>query len=338
MKKTKIAILGGAGFIGHNLALELSKNKSYEILIIDNLGVNNLKAKFHTPKVNKRLLSSILKNRLNLLKKNKLKTLDINIKNFNLLKKKMISFKPNYIFHLAAVSHANISNIDPKYTFDNSVDTLLNTLEIVKILNCHLIYLSSSMVYGNFNGKKVNENTKCDPLGIYGNFKFMCERMIQSYHQVFNTKYTIIRPSALYGERCISRRVGQIFIENALMNKTIEINGNGDEKLDFTYIKDFVSGIKKIINNKKSVNQIFNLTYGSGRKINDLLKILKQYFPNLKVKYANRDKLTPIRGTLSNTKVRNLLKHKSKFSIDKGYTSYIQWYLDFFKKNKRFLS
>ena len=122
------------------------------------------------------------------------------------------------------------------------------------------------------------------------------------------------------------------------MNKTIEINGNGDEKLDFTYIKDFVSGIKKIINNKKSVNQIFNLTYGSGRKINDLLKILKQYFPNLKVKYANRDKLTPIRGTLSNTKVRNLLKHKSKFSIDKGYTSYIQWYLDFFKKNKRFLS
>ena len=82
MKKTKIAILGGAGFIGHNLALELSKNKSYEILIIDNLGVNNLKAKFHTPKVNKRLLSSILNNRLNLLKKNKLKTLDINIKNF----------------------------------------------------------------------------------------------------------------------------------------------------------------------------------------------------------------------------------------------------------------
>ena len=118
--------------------------------------------------------------------------------------------------------------------------------------------------------------------------------MIQSYNQVFNIKYTIIRPSALYGERCVSRRVGQIFIENALMNKTIKINGNGEEKLDFTYIKDFISGIKKTINNKNSINQIFNLTYGSARKINDLLKILKKIL-NLKTEYVNRDKLTPIR-------------------------------------------
>ena len=240
-------------------------------------------------------------------------------------------FKPDYIFHFAAVSHANISNVDPKYTFDNSVETLMNTLEIVKVLNCQLIYLSSSMVYGNFNGKKVNELTKCNPLGIYGNFKHICEKMIQSYNQVFNIKYTIIRPSALYGERCISRRVGQIFIENALMNKTIKINGNGEEKLDFTYIKDFISGIKKTINNKNSINQIFNLTYGSARKINDLLKILKKKFPNLKIEYVNRDKLTPIRGTLSNLKIRRLLNHRSKFSIDKGYKSYIEWYLDFFK-------
>ena len=332
-KKTKIAILGGAGFIGHNLALELSRNKKYELLIIDNLKVNNINATIHTPKKNKKLLSKILKNRLNLLKKKKLKIQNLDIKNFNSLKKRMNYFKPDYIFHFAAVSHANISNVDPKYTFDNSVETLMNTLEIVKVLNCQLIYLSSSMVYGNFNGKKVNELTKCNPLGIYGNFKHICEKMIQSYNQVFNIKYTIIRPSALYGERCISRRVGQIFIENALMNKTIKINGNGEEKLDFTYIKDFISGIKKTINNKNSINQIFNLTYGSARKINDLLKILKKKFPNLKIEYVNRDKLTPIRGTLSNLKIRRLLNHRSKFSIDKGYKSYIEWYLDFFKNN-----
>ena len=72
-KKTKIAILGGAGFIGHNLALELSRNKKYELLIIDNLKVNNINATIHTPKKNKKLLSKILKNRLNLLKKKNLK-------------------------------------------------------------------------------------------------------------------------------------------------------------------------------------------------------------------------------------------------------------------------
>ena len=59
-------------------------------------------------------------------------------------------------------------------------------------------------------------------------------------------------------------------------------------------LKNFISGIKKTINNKNSINQIFNLTYGSARKINDLLKILKKKFPNLKIEYVNRDK-TPIR-------------------------------------------
>ena len=40
--------------------------------------------------------------------------------------------------------------------------------------------------------------------------------MVKSYSHVFGFPYTIIRPSALYGERCVSRRVGQVFIENAL--------------------------------------------------------------------------------------------------------------------------
>ena len=60
---------------------------------------------------------------------------------------------------------------------------------------------------------------------------------------MFDLPYTIIRPSALYGERCVSRRVGQIFIENAIQNKDILINGDGEDKLDFTYIDDLVEGI-----------------------------------------------------------------------------------------------
>ena len=99
------------------------------------------------------------------------------------------------------------------------------------------------MVYGNFDGKKVKENTILKPIGIYANLKFAGELMIKSYNQIFDLKYTIIRPSALYGERCVSRRVGQIFIENALNKKIISINGTGEEKLDFTYIDDLMRGI-----------------------------------------------------------------------------------------------
>jgi nucleoside-diphosphate-sugar epimerase len=125
------------------------------------------------------------------------------------------------------------------------------------------------------------------------------KKIIIAYNQVFNLPYTILRPSALYGERCISRRVGQIFIENALFDKDLTINGDGKEKLDFTYIEDLTDGILNIINNKNSINQIFNLTFGEGREINEMIDILKESFPKLKVKKGDRDNLMPYRGTLS---------------------------------------
>ena len=118
-------------------------------------------------------------------------------------------------------------------TFDHTLRTLENSLDIAKSLDIHLIYFSSSMAYGNFNGKSVNEETPCNPVGIYGTLKYAGELIVKAYHEVFGLPYTVIRPSALYGERCVSRRVGQIFIEQAVQGRDITINGSGEEKLDF---------------------------------------------------------------------------------------------------------
>jgi nucleoside-diphosphate-sugar epimerase len=210
----------------------------------------------------------------------------------------------------------------------------MNVLDAVKGDIRHFIFLSSSMVYGNFESKEATEKTECNPLGIYGALKLSAEKIIIAYNQVFGLPYTILRPSALYGERCISRRVGQIFIENALFNKELVINGDGEEKLDFTYIEDLTDGILNIINNKNSVNEIFNLTFGEGRKINEMIAILKEFFPMLKVRKTSRDNLMPYRGTLSMNKAKNLLIFKPKWNLEKGYKKYIKWYIDFFKNNK----
>ena len=123
-----------------------------------------------------------------------------------------------------------------------------NILEIIKEKSdIRLIFFSSSMVYGNFETPIVNENSNCKPIGIYGSYKYSSELMIKAYRKVFGINYNIIRPSALYGERCISRRVGQIFIENAINKKSIFIDGDGSDKLDFTYIDDLCDGVEKII-------------------------------------------------------------------------------------------
>jgi nucleoside-diphosphate-sugar epimerase len=237
------------------------------------------------------------------------------------------------VVQLAAVSHANKSNKDPYSTFDHSFRTLENALDACRELVEHFIFFSSSMVYGHFKTPEVDEDTICEPLGIYGALKYGGEKLVIAYNQVFNLPYTIVRPSALYGERCVSRRVGQIFIENALTGKDITISGDGTDCLDFTYIGDLVRGVEKIIEHDAAKNQILNLTYGKGRSLADMASIMHDHFPNLEVKYVKKDNLTPDRGTLKVDKIRRLTGFEPEFPLERGYVDYINWYKDFYAKN-----
>ena len=183
------------------------------------------------------------------------------------------------------------------------------------------------MVYGHFKKKKVNEKDFCDPIGIYGALKLSGEILIKSYSNVFGFDYTIVRPSALYGERCISNRVLQIFLENAFNKRKIKIMGDGKEKLDFTYIDDLCQGIYKIIKlRKKSQNEIFNLTYGSSRPILEIKELIKKKFDKQIFLHQPRNKLTAIRGTLSIDKAKKVLGYQPKFNIIKGFQKYYNWY------------
>ena len=92
-----------------------------------------------------------------------------------------------------------------------------------------------------------------------------------------------------------------------------------------------MNGVYKIIINKKSINQIFNITFGNARKITDMLSLVKKNFKNVKVTYEKRDKLTPKRGTLSTHKAKKLLNFKSSYPLESGFLKYIKWYKS--KKN-----
>ena len=242
MKNKKILLVGGCGFIGHNLALHL-KNLGNNPIVVDSLSVNNILSFTDSEIKNRKLYWSILNQRMDLLHQNDVQINIEDARNYNAMSMLLGKEKPDVIVQLAAVSHANKSNKDPHTTFDHTLRTLENTLDIAKNWGSHVIYFSSSMVYGHFHGKTVTEDTPCNPLGIYDTLKYTGELIVKAYHRVFDTSYTIIRPSALYGERCVSRRVSQIFIENAVQGLDITINGDGSDKLDFTYIDDFVEGV-----------------------------------------------------------------------------------------------
>tara|TARA_B110000037_G_scaffold84323_1_gene100148 strand:- start:364 stop:1362 length:999 start_codon:yes stop_codon:yes gene_type:complete len=329
----KILLVGGCGFIGHNLALHLKK-KGFSVSITDSLSVNNVLSFTDSDIKNKKLYTSILNNRIELLNKNEINLIVQDARDYHAISKVYGDIDPDIIIHLAAVSHANKSNKDPHSTFDHSFRTLENTLDFAKNKKVHVIYLSSSMVYGNFDSKDVNEETLCKPIGIYGTLKYSGELLVKAYNQVFDLPYTIIRPSALYGERCVSRRVGQIFIENAIQGLDISINGDGEEKLDFTYIEDLIEGIGLCCEKENAKNQTFNLTYGDSRKISELTEILKKEFPDIKIYYKEREEFMPERGTLDVSKAKKLLGYKPINPIETGYTKYISWYKKFWNNLK----
>ena len=335
--KKKILLVGGAGFIGHNLAVFLKK-KGFSILIIDNLKVNNIEfVKKKIKDIKKRkLYLNFINERLRLIKKNKIQLKKYDAKNKNKIQKIVENYNPDVLIHLAAVSHDGKSNKNPELAFKNSFNTLFNSLESVKNLKkTHFIYLSSSMVFGTFKKKIVTETEECNPIGIYGSLKFSGELLVKSYFNVFGLDYTIIRPSALYGERCISNRVIQIFLEKAFENKKITINGDGKEKLDFTYILDFCEGIyKAIINKKKSKNQIFNITYGNARSLIEVKNLIKKKFNSQEFINTKRDKLMALRGTLSIEKARKNLNYKPKYNLVRGFERYYRWYKKVYEKKQ----
>lgn len=331
IKGRRIVLIGGAGFIGHNLALRL-KALGAEVSIIDGLMVNNLLtfASASSTMVNRDMYLAMLNSRLDLLRQAGVPLFVQDCRDYNALSKLIDRIDPHVVVQLAAVAHANKSNKDPYSTFDHSFRTLENALDCSRGRVEHFIYFSSSMVYGNFRTGEVTEKTYCEPLGIYGALKFGGEKLVIAYNQAFDLPYTIIRPSALYGERCVSRRVGQIFIESAIRGEEIRVLGDGSDRLDFTYIDDFVNGMLRVIENENSRNQIFNLTYGESRSLGNMADIIAEHFPDVRVRYVPKDKLTPDRGTLSVDKARELIGYRPEWPLERGFVKYINWYKTMF--------
>ncbi|MDG1143896.1 MAG: NAD-dependent epimerase/dehydratase family protein [Burkholderiales bacterium] len=334
LKGMRIAITGGAGFIGHNVALKLAELGASPH-VIDGLQVNNIG--FYTSgysvNSNAERYIAFINERLNLLRKSKVGLHIIDIRDYQVLSRTLSEIKPQVIIHLAAIAHANRSNKDPFSTFDHSMRTLENVLDNSRSGDTHIIYFSSSMVYGDFNDAAVSEESICQPKGIYGALKYGAEKLVIGYNQVYDIPYTIIRPSALYGERCVSRRVGQAFIENALSGKNLTINGDGEEGLDFTYIDDLLQGVILCVTKKESINETFNITYGEARKLNQLASIVREHFPGVEIEYKSRDNLMPERGTLSIEKAKELLGYKPHSPVEVGFVKYIQWYKEFAAEN-----
>ena len=213
IKGRRILLIGGAGFIGHSLALRFN-SLGAEVSVIDSLQVNNFLnyISARSGDENGDLYRKIINQRLNRLRKADV-TLHIqDCRDYHLIQGIMDKVNPDVVIHLAAVAHADKSNRDPYSTFDHSFRTLENSLDCSRERNIHFIYFSSSMVYGDFKKKYVVEGDKLSPKEVYGTMKLAGEIITRGLCKEYKIPYNIIRPSAVYGPTDMNYRVSQYFL------------------------------------------------------------------------------------------------------------------------------
>jgi len=323
-------VTGGLGFIGSNLVKILLKRKIVSrCIILDSFTgfINPLKENF----------SDLRKYRFQEKKNIVIERGDA--KDFRLIYKILNLYKPKLVFHTAAIPLSKIENLNANESKIGSVDTTTNILECINFFQNkkkykinRFVYISSSMVYGDFKKNKVSETDKLSPKEIYGTMKLSGEIVTRGLCKFYNIPFTIIRPSAVYGPTDMNNRVSQIFIERAQKGQTIKIQGK-DEKLDFTFVEDLANGCILAATKKNGVNETFNITYGKAETLYKFVMILSKHFKKLKYKIEKRDSFRPKRGTLSINKAKRLLNYKPIYNLEKGIKKYLN-FVNILNKNK----
>src|ERR1035437_693897 len=126
------------------------------------------------------------------------------------------AYQPKVVIHLASFPRQKVVNKNPQLGSRSMSEGLLNLLEAsVRGGTKRFVYISSSMVYGDFtNG--VLEDAPCHPQGQYGIMKLAGEWLVRDYTKRLGMSHTIIRPSAVYGPLDVEDRVISKFILQAM--------------------------------------------------------------------------------------------------------------------------
>jgi len=310
----KILVTGGKGFIGSKI-VEMLSNDGHKVTVVDSHDTYGIMTK---EELNKLFVW---------------RTRNWNIENVSMIQgdvlDRLVCLKafrsnPDIVIHLATYPRAKIVDNNPIVGIPKVINTTTNLLWHSEKFNVKkFVYISSSMVYGDFvDGMKEDGNTK--PKNIYGEAKLTGERMVKLFAKRDGLNYNIIRPSGVYGPGDMPDRVVSKFFDKAMKNETITLH-NGDNKVDFTYRQDAATGIIQAALSSVA-NVSFNITAGNATSLRTLAEMIIEITGSKsELEDTGNHKLYPMRGTLDIGRAKDLLGYEPKFSLKEGLQSYYDW-------------
>jgi UDP-glucose 4-epimerase len=266
---TRIAVTGGAGFVGSNLVRRLIP-EGYEVTVIDDFTTG--------------------------LKSN-LKGLDCRIKEASLVDEVAIdeaTIGCDWIIHLGARGSVPRSIRNPQATF--AVNTLgtLNVLNVARKHGSRVMFSSSSSVYGRNLELPKREESWMAPLTPYAASKLSGEALVQSYSESFGIPAVIFRFFNIFGpwQRPDHDYAAVIpkWIWKALRDEQIQVFGDGNQSRDFTYVDTVIDVLMSTLKREFAFPTPINLAFGNKISLNQLIDQLRALYMNLKVEYLGERK------------------------------------------------
>jgi len=253
----KYIVTGGAGFIGSHLVDKLLDD-NHQVIILDNL-------------------SSGFEKNIN----PKAELVKIDVSDYN-NSNKIVSLMQDAdsVFHLAALASVQPS-IDDPMRFEKN-----NSLATINILKCavdakvrRVIYSASSAAYGNATKMPLKETDSINPISPYAMQKYYGEVACKMFSQVYGIQTVSLRYFNIYGERqsmegAYALVVGA-FAKMRLNKRPLTITGDGEQRRDFTYVKDIVKA--NILASRSQLvgkGEVINIGNGNNVSVNDIARMI----------------------------------------------------------------
>jgi UDP-glucuronate 4-epimerase len=327
----KILVTGAAGFIGFHLCDKLLK-LGYNVVGLDNIN------DYYTPQLKHDRLKELGITAVNseqttyISNTNSFVFIKGDLEDISLWDESVKSLEITHIIHLAAQAGVRYSIENPRTYISSNISGFINVLEFCRqnTIN-HLIYASSSSVYGMNSNQPFSESERCDkPVSLYAATKRANEMMAFTYSHLYGINSMGLRFFTVYGPWGRPDMAPMLFTNAAYTNKPIKVFNHGNQSRDFTYIDDIINGIVSVFNKKEEVvvgATVCNIGNGSPVDLMEFIGAIEKETGVVLEKEFVDAQPGDVAITFADTsKLSTEVNYNPSVNISQGVKCFIEWY------------